>query len=194
MSRWQALISPVPPGRWCRSEAGSTTMKCEVEDIDLEEAVPMDWEFHPVGVAIGEHRHRYFLGAVLCNTAIVAGFLLAAVAAAGAQNRWCGVEWGVALGYMRAPGLVYIPLLFLMQGTSLAASNMALFPFEKRWVAGVGWVYFVLCLAAPASMWYFMLRDSRLKATTVPDPRLDARANAIVAKYHRKEEQLTGTR
>ena len=147
--------------------------ECNVEDVDLSHVEPLDWEFHPLQFPVGDHQHKYFLGACIGNTLILAAFLVLNYLAALLQTSLFHIPLGKALYYARAPGLVYIPLVWLLTGTSMSASNMAFFP--SRAPAGValaGWTFLVACLSMPVLLWCF-LRKGVFHATTVADPNLE---------------------
>ena len=54
-------------------------MMCKIEDIDLDEAEPVDWEFHPVQKPIGSSPVMYFLGGVIYNSVITVCFVVVVV-------------------------------------------------------------------------------------------------------------------
>eukprot|EP00662_Eupelagonemidae_sp_cell21_P037504 gene37504-22668_t len=84
--------------------------------------------FSPTGVALGEHRQRYFLGAVVMNLVIVAAFVAVLAVAVAVQRHGFGTTTSKAAGNVKCPGLTYLPLMFLLQGTSLCAANLAFRP------------------------------------------------------------------
>eukprot|EP00754_Rhynchopus_humris_P018808 Rhum_TRINITY_DN14614_c7_g1::Rhum_TRINITY_DN14614_c7_g1_i7::g.104293::m.104293 len=172
-------------------------MECKVEDVDLD-LEKLDWEFHPLTFGLGSHQHKYFLGAVVGNFSLLGVFLILNYLSALMLVHVFGVAWETAVYYARAPGLVYIPLVWLLMGTSMAASNMAFFPSRAPvLVAVAGWLALIACAAMPVGMWFGLLRPSRFHAVPVPDPRVNPNAAALVAELTgEKEEQklLTGWR
>eukprot|EP00661_Eupelagonemidae_sp_cell13_P004771 gene4771-3075_t len=125
-------------------------LSCEMNDIDLAHSEPIDVEFHPLRFPIGQGASRYYLGAIVGNPLLCAGMLALLVVGAAVQ-RMTGcksldvreldvqnfsfsgrdrVGWTEALGNLRAPGLCWVPLLFLSQGTSLSGAHL-LFGIER---------------------------------------------------------------
>eukprot|EP00664_Eupelagonemidae_sp_cell27_P001016 gene1016-9849_t len=84
-------------------------MGCDMEDVDLGNEEPVDWEFSPFGLALGAHPKRYFVGAVVGNPAVVAA-VLAALASGHANSLWppawwdAGAKTGVTPGQSCAAG------------------------------------------------------------------------------------------
>ena len=172
-------------------------VECKVDDVDLDHAEPLDWEFHPLLFGIGTHNHKYFLGAVVSNIGILLVFLLVNYCMALVQTSCFGISWGTALFYVRAPGLLYLPLIWLLMGTSMAASGMAFFPSRApAAVAVLGWIVLIGCASLPLVMWRMLLRPARFHATNVPDPRVNEDAAQICGKYTGDDEMqkkvLTG--
>eukprot|EP01062_Namystynia_karyoxenos_P078961 TRINITY_DN8223_c0_g1_i1.p1 TRINITY_DN8223_c0_g1~~TRINITY_DN8223_c0_g1_i1.p1 ORF type:complete len:1248 (+),score=160.64 TRINITY_DN8223_c0_g1_i1:80-3823(+) len=146
---------------------------CVIDDVDLGDAEPLDWEFHPVGQPIGSHVHMYFLGAVLFNTVVIVAFACALGVGIATVSWGLGRPLAEAAGDLKCPGLCYLPIMFLLQGTSLAASNMAFHPGRAPGaVAIAGWTYLLICVALPGVLWFTILRGTRFRACTVRDPRL----------------------
>eukprot|EP01062_Namystynia_karyoxenos_P080375 TRINITY_DN8648_c0_g1_i1.p1 TRINITY_DN8648_c0_g1~~TRINITY_DN8648_c0_g1_i1.p1 ORF type:complete len:1282 (+),score=207.74 TRINITY_DN8648_c0_g1_i1:135-3980(+) len=158
-----------------------SNLDCEVEDVDLSGAEPLDWEFHPVQVPIGSHDQKYFVGAVVFNPLICIGVLLVLLCVAGLQVTMCAQEWPQARGNMRSPGLVYIPVLFLLQGTSLSAGDLVYHP-STALLTLLGWVVLVACFALPGLLYWTLLRDKAFMASSVSDPRLCQGAAEFVAE------------
>eukprot|EP00756_Hemistasia_phaeocysticola_P065375 Hpha_TRINITY_DN8509_c0_g1::TRINITY_DN8509_c0_g1_i1::g.146525::m.146525 len=149
-------------------------VSCTVEDVDLEGAEPLDWEFHPIGTPVGGHFHRYFLGAIVFNLLIVGVILGIQSLVALIMMKSCGSSAWRAMGNVKFPGLAFIPVMFLMQGTSLAAGNMAFHPQRApAGVAVIGWIGILICVACPLGLWWFVVRGSRFHATTHPAPKLE---------------------
>eukprot|EP00662_Eupelagonemidae_sp_cell21_P024825 gene24825-30496_t len=86
------------------------------------------------------------------NSVVLAVFLAVLLAAAAAQVK-VGVQAPRAAGNVKCPGMCHIPALFLLQGTSLSAVNMAFFPGKApAGVAVVGWMGLAACCALPATV------------------------------------------
>eukprot|EP00662_Eupelagonemidae_sp_cell21_P050554 gene50554-45929_t len=113
---------------------------------------------------MARRRNRLFLGAVVYNAALVAAVLAALVAVTAAQVVGLGIPAARAAGAVKCPGLCYLPVMFLLQGTGISSANMALHP--ARWAA------LLLCGALPAALWRALLRKEKFRASTLRDPRL----------------------
>ena len=58
----QGLAAPAAlGGAYSIASAGSAgklaavmDLKCSVDDVDLQHAEPLDWEFHPIGLPLGQ--------------------------------------------------------------------------------------------------------------------------------------------
>ena len=163
-----AGASPKGPGA-----AVMVNLACKVEDLDLDAAEPLDWEFHPIGVPIGKHEHRYFVGAIVFNFLLLLAILLFLCLLALIQQWTAQIPFMHALGNVRAPGLLYVPYFFFLPGLSLSSAHMA-FNMSKAptSVAVFGWIMLVLLMVVPFLVWYFILSSRNLKAMTVPDPRI----------------------
>eukprot|EP00662_Eupelagonemidae_sp_cell21_P044260 gene44261-4716_t len=59
-----------------------------IDDVDIDGAIqgPLDWEFHPVGLPIGDHAHRY--------------------------NEESRKTAPAAMGVVKCPGLCFLPVMF----------------------------------------------------------------------------------
>eukprot|EP01063_Lacrimia_lanifica_P030796 TRINITY_DN4968_c0_g2_i3.p1 TRINITY_DN4968_c0_g2~~TRINITY_DN4968_c0_g2_i3.p1 ORF type:complete len:881 (+),score=212.70 TRINITY_DN4968_c0_g2_i3:309-2645(+) len=146
-------------------------LACEVEDVDVGDE-PLDWEMHPVGVGVGRAGSQFILGAVVYNPVLLLGFTAVLMAGAGAVKAATGWPWAIAMGHLSLPGVCYIPVLFLLQGTSLAAAQLAFAP-SRTSAGGVcfGWVLVLVCAAAPA-MAHQILGIVPRRAAVAGDPRL----------------------
>eukprot|EP01062_Namystynia_karyoxenos_P009793 TRINITY_DN13469_c0_g1_i2.p1 TRINITY_DN13469_c0_g1~~TRINITY_DN13469_c0_g1_i2.p1 ORF type:complete len:1419 (+),score=192.84 TRINITY_DN13469_c0_g1_i2:73-4329(+) len=149
-------------------------MSCQVEDVDVSGVEPLDWEFHPLGFAMGDHSHKFFLGAVLGNALLFFGFQLVHFAAVQ-LFMWFNKETLVhSMGVFKFPGVSYIFLLFLMQGTSLSAANML---FKRSGApaatAVVGAVVLLMCFAVPPLLYFKLLRPRALRAELASDDRVE---------------------
>ena len=143
---------------------------CLMDDVDLGDD-PLDWEFHPTQAAFGSTRGKFFFAALVLNPILVAGFALVALAVALVIKFCLGCDTDKALGGARAPGVVYLVHIFLLQGTSLVAAQVCFAP--ARYDAGVivlSWVLLVACVASPVAVYYVVLRRVPLKSVVMQDP------------------------
>ncbi|KAJ9468409.1 hypothetical protein DIPPA_33099 [Diplonema papillatum] len=152
---------------------------CQVEDIDLGED-PLDWEFHPLHFGIGDSPQKYFIGAVVGNVLIVLGFLAINYLVVYGSMRVFNVTREVAVFVARAPGLVYIPCMWLLTGTAMAGSYLALGSKSTGFMTILGLVALLVCAAMPISIYYMILRPSCFYAVAVADPKIDAAAAELV--------------
>lgn len=152
-------------------------LDCAIEDVDYKGAEPLDADIHPLGLPVGGHAHRYFVGAVVFNTALVAACAALMVFICGVYATCMHTTLDAAFSKFRFPGLVLAcPLLYLYQGFSLSAAHLSFGPgaFGKRapWQAcAFGWA--ALCGAAltPVTLWRRVFRNGRFWSEPVPDPR-----------------------
>ncbi|KAJ9467785.1 hypothetical protein DIPPA_27924 [Diplonema papillatum] len=146
--------------------------ECKVEDVDLDDE-PLDWEFHPLAFSIGNHKKKYFVGALVGNTCLCAGFFAAQYLVAWAIMSIWSISWGTAVFFARAPGLVAIPLMALLTGTALSSFNLALYPHSAGTLPSiVGAVGVAVCILFPLILWNCLFSLPQFKAATVPDPKL----------------------
>eukprot|EP01062_Namystynia_karyoxenos_P066891 TRINITY_DN60807_c0_g1_i1.p1 TRINITY_DN60807_c0_g1~~TRINITY_DN60807_c0_g1_i1.p1 ORF type:complete len:1414 (+),score=159.63 TRINITY_DN60807_c0_g1_i1:70-4311(+) len=149
-------------------------LDCSIEDVDLG-AEPLDFEFHPVGVGIGTNDNKYFKGAILFNALLVLGVGAVFGLLALAQVQICQTPVLKAMGNVKCPGMAFVPYMFLLQGTSLAACNLGFRPLYA--MEGLyGWCILLICVASPGLLWWLLLREKRFWAQVAEDPRLDAEA------------------
>eukprot|EP01065_Artemidia_motanka_P045995 TRINITY_DN6860_c0_g1_i1.p1 TRINITY_DN6860_c0_g1~~TRINITY_DN6860_c0_g1_i1.p1 ORF type:complete len:1177 (+),score=230.48 TRINITY_DN6860_c0_g1_i1:52-3582(+) len=174
-------------------------IRCEVDDVDLDAGKPIDLDFHPTGVPVGDSAQRYFLGAVLLNPVIVVSVLALLSLLAGAQLLYFDVagspiSWIDAFANVRGPGLCFIPFFFLLQGEALAAAHLTFF-YDRGPIAlcFVGAAALGTCAFIPFRLGKSLLRLHE-KAVTVADPRIsrEARAHLIASGVHPRGELLTG--
>eukprot|EP01063_Lacrimia_lanifica_P039177 TRINITY_DN8541_c0_g2_i2.p1 TRINITY_DN8541_c0_g2~~TRINITY_DN8541_c0_g2_i2.p1 ORF type:complete len:1032 (+),score=93.13 TRINITY_DN8541_c0_g2_i2:45-3140(+) len=128
---------------------------CDMDDVDLGYGEPLDFEFSPTGVALGDSRVRYLLGAVVMNIVLFVGCGVASLAITFAVHHCStGISWGEALGRAKTPGMLLIPFAFLLPGTSLAACRLLFFPTASG-VQGmmVGVIGLAFCIAGPSVMY-----------------------------------------
>jgi len=178
-------------------------LDCKVEGVDADHAEPIDFEYHPFGIPLGSSANKYFVGAIVVNPLLVLLFLLFAYAGVVVQLFGCccaprrcyhPTSYRQSEANMRAPGVCWLPTLFLMQGTSLSATKMTFYPHDAPGLFVVGLFFLLACTLCPVALWKYMLCPKRFKATTTPDPRLDERANAEQWSVPGKDRQnlLTG--
>ncbi|KAJ9446760.1 hypothetical protein DIPPA_07191 [Diplonema papillatum] len=148
-------------------------LNCEVQDIDLTDAEPLDWELHPMGFPLGNTQQRYYLGAVVGNATILLAIVALQLAASLFFRCRDGGSFFEAGASVRYPSLAFIPLLFLYQGTTLAAVNLVYRPGNGDGLsttvgylalAGSGWI--------PFALYWYLLRPEVFAANTVEDPGL----------------------
>eukprot|EP01062_Namystynia_karyoxenos_P059989 TRINITY_DN5141_c0_g1_i1.p1 TRINITY_DN5141_c0_g1~~TRINITY_DN5141_c0_g1_i1.p1 ORF type:complete len:1156 (+),score=66.33 TRINITY_DN5141_c0_g1_i1:71-3538(+) len=146
---------------------------CTVEDVDLHGAQPLDWEFSPTGAHIGDHDGMYFVGAVIMNPVIVLTFsVIHYFIVLVFSNIW-NLPQAAAWGLCKFPGMAIVPLMFVLQGTSLSAANLTFkVSSEPPGVAVIGFISLLLCFALPVMLWFFLLRKKVFRAVAVSDPRL----------------------
>ena len=164
-----------------RSPLGAMTatvlsaVDCKNEEVDLDES-KLDPEFHPIRAGIGNGKQKYFVGAVVYNTLIILGFAVFQFICVLILQCTNKMSYKEGRAMMKAPGLCVIPFLCLLQGTSLSASNMAIYPenIGMRFLGII--VAIVYVVLTPAGIFYFILRKKKFKATTIPDPRLEEKA------------------
>eukprot|EP01065_Artemidia_motanka_P012955 TRINITY_DN17135_c0_g1_i1.p1 TRINITY_DN17135_c0_g1~~TRINITY_DN17135_c0_g1_i1.p1 ORF type:complete len:1217 (+),score=181.29 TRINITY_DN17135_c0_g1_i1:54-3704(+) len=183
---------PPPPGTALEQAAGGVTgatdgvlgavgpvaattgllsrIDCSVEDLDLDGTAPLDFEFHPLGWAMGSHAHRYFTGAIFWNTMLILAALPLCIAFALFRSLAHNEDFRVALANARFPSLGFLPYFFLTQGTALAASNCTFFPDRAPpAVAALGAATLTVVAAVPFYLWRTLLWRN-LRAVTIDDP------------------------
>ena len=146
---------------------------CQVEDVDVSTTENLDWEFHPTRVSFGGPG-GYMVAAAVMNCVILGSLLLLQIGVSWGLLQ-CGKAntWERALGICRAPGLVFVPYLFLLQGTSLVSSQLVFFPADTNaGFAIVGGIVCALCMGSPAYLWFQVLRHVNDRAEAIPDPQL----------------------
>ncbi|KAJ9469007.1 hypothetical protein DIPPA_13058 [Diplonema papillatum] len=145
---------------------------CEVDDVDVQEAVPLDWEFHPTRLAFGTTQRKYLLGAVIMNPVIILASMAVLFGVASAIQRLRRKTWRCAQGIVRAPGFLQLPTMFLVQGTTLVAARLAFFPEGQPAVALIGWAVLLVCTVLPALVYWFVIREIPVQCAFVADPKL----------------------
>ena len=144
---------------------------CIVDDIDLEAESNLDFEFHPTQLAWGSSSWRYFYGAVAMNLTILVGVAAMLAILAIVMKTVMRIKLRSAQGLIRSPGFIYIPYLFLLQGTSLVAAKLIFFSgdFASR-VLGVA--VFVACLLPILFVYVRVFRNLEERSYVVDDPYL----------------------
>eukprot|EP01062_Namystynia_karyoxenos_P005075 TRINITY_DN11790_c0_g1_i8.p2 TRINITY_DN11790_c0_g1~~TRINITY_DN11790_c0_g1_i8.p2 ORF type:complete len:535 (+),score=97.87 TRINITY_DN11790_c0_g1_i8:3416-5020(+) len=166
---------------------------CFVDDLDLEHDEKLDVEFHPIGVPIGSHHQKYFVGAIVFNSGIVLALAAVLLLGSTVQARADGARIcpppSEYQARFRFPSFPFLPFEFLAQGTALAAAHCAFFPSRGE---GVTQPLGVLVLAAlalgPPIIWWVMLRGPRFHALSMPDPWLakrDTRTGSLRTRAYR---------
>eukprot|EP01065_Artemidia_motanka_P004274 TRINITY_DN12046_c0_g1_i1.p1 TRINITY_DN12046_c0_g1~~TRINITY_DN12046_c0_g1_i1.p1 ORF type:complete len:1230 (+),score=202.88 TRINITY_DN12046_c0_g1_i1:43-3732(+) len=181
-----AVVGRVGAGTGAGRVAVIARVSCKpMEDFDVEGAEPLDWEFHPTGVPIGSHGARYLVGAVVLNPLLVFGCVLVLLLASRTQQFWCEPDKDKAMANLRAPGLVYLPAMLLLQGTSLAAARVL--SNTKSSVPGdavaLCAVVAASCCAFPVVLWQQLLRAQKFIGIRVPDPRLSREGQALALAF-----------
>ena len=151
-----------------------SSFSCLVDDVDLEEGEKLDFTFHPTGVSLtfGGSARGYITGALIMNPLLMVGMAFLLVLVAAVAHFSLKTPWRYAFGHLRTPGVLYIPYLFLLQGTSLVAARALFYPKGSILTATVGGVILVLCLTSPLVLYLKVLRKVSGTSIQVPDPRL----------------------
>ena len=165
---------------------------CQMDDVDVGED-PLDWEFHPTTISLGSAVGRYKLAAMVMNPVVVMCIGLLVLCAAAAMQATLGFGREKAISVTRFPGILYIPYLFLLQGTSLVAAQVVFDPSRyPTMVAVLSYVTLALCLLSPVLLYTNVLRHVKREAELFPDPAIvgnpatgepGKRANSAVYKF-----------
>ena len=149
---------------------------CVVEDIDLEEEQKLDFEFHPTGLSLtfGDSTRGYINGALIMNPLLMTAAAALLIMVAGTIRCFTGLSWERCFGSLRTPGVLYIPFLFLLQGTSLVASRALFYPKGSISSGILGGIILMICLSSPMLLYLKVLRRISAKSVQMPDPRLVA--------------------
>eukprot|EP01063_Lacrimia_lanifica_P012626 TRINITY_DN1928_c1_g1_i6.p1 TRINITY_DN1928_c1_g1~~TRINITY_DN1928_c1_g1_i6.p1 ORF type:complete len:658 (+),score=86.60 TRINITY_DN1928_c1_g1_i6:114-1976(+) len=170
LSGLTSLASGGPAGRFALLRATG----CYVNDVDLGFGTALDFEFHPLGVALGSGPERYLVGAVVLNIVLVLGV--------GGVSFCCAIvfckrnayptSYGLAL--LRLPGMMMVPYLALLPGLALVSGLLIFFP--RMSASGVsvalGVVGLVVICIVPVMLHRRVLRHVADKAFLMADPRL----------------------
>ncbi|KAJ9467649.1 hypothetical protein DIPPA_07914 [Diplonema papillatum] len=82
------------------------------------------------------------------------------------------VPWLEALGHVQSPGVLFVPYLFLLQGTSLVAARLLFFPKSTGPIMLAGAVVLAACVASPILVYQFVVRVIPATVKYVPDPKV----------------------
>ena len=165
---------------------------CQMDDVDVGDE-PLDWEFHPTTMSLGSAVGRYKLAAMVMNPVVVVCIGLLVLCAAAVMQATQGYGREKAISVTRFPGILYIPYLFLLQGTSLVAAQVVFDPSRyPTMVAVLSYVTLALCLLSPVLLYTNVLRHVKREAELFPDPAIvgnpatgepGKRANSAVYKF-----------
>ena len=160
-----------------------TSFTCAVSDVDLKDDAQLDIAFHPTRVAFsfGGPSRQYIVAALIMNPVLLLGFAVLLVIVASFVHFISSTPWGESFGNLRAPGILYIPYLFLLQGTSLAAARAVFHPRGPVIVIVLGSVSLLISLASPLILYLKVLRRVAPECTQIADPRLYKTVDSDVA-------------
>ena len=82
-----------------------------------------------------------------------------------------GRSWDPTLGALHSPGIIFIPFMFLLQGTCLVAAKMGL-PPDGSFTSVYSSLILVVCCACPFAVYWVVIRKVKQKAYMIPDPML----------------------
>eukprot|EP01063_Lacrimia_lanifica_P010271 TRINITY_DN1699_c0_g1_i2.p1 TRINITY_DN1699_c0_g1~~TRINITY_DN1699_c0_g1_i2.p1 ORF type:complete len:786 (+),score=107.48 TRINITY_DN1699_c0_g1_i2:291-2360(+) len=146
---------------------------CEVDDVDLGFDEPLDFEFHPTGVALGRGRARYLVGAVVMNLTLLIAFLGLCVGGAVLLATVTDRTFEQSLAVLKSPGLLLVPYMFLLPGTCLASARLLFSPHVIGTpYAVLGGIVLVFVCASPVLLYTCIIRHVSAEAHIVADPRL----------------------
>eukprot|EP01059_Diplonema_ambulator_P015901 TRINITY_DN27110_c0_g1_i1.p1 TRINITY_DN27110_c0_g1~~TRINITY_DN27110_c0_g1_i1.p1 ORF type:complete len:718 (+),score=146.11 TRINITY_DN27110_c0_g1_i1:254-2155(+) len=127
---------------------------------------PLPWELHPIGRPIGTHRGSYEVGAMVYNTTIILTFLCLLLLCALIVKRVKGLgSYREAMAQVRCPCLVYIPIMFLMQGIAFAAPKLLLRPEKLPFLSvALAGTFIIILIGGPILLYFTLLRARHFKA------------------------------
>ncbi|KAJ9473112.1 hypothetical protein DIPPA_33163 [Diplonema papillatum] len=148
---------------------------CNVDDVDLEEAEELDWEFHPTRIGITTGARQYMIAAMIMNPIVILLIFLVGYAVAGALYRFYNISSvDQACGNMKLPGFLYVPYLFLLQGTSLVSSRLVFYPKnDPVFLTVLSAVVMVGCFVSPCVIYYYVLRRAASRARYMKESKSD---------------------
>ena len=115
--------SPIVAMRGGRVQFLMRTTECPLEDT----AVPLDFGQHPIGISLGEGKYRYYIGAVILNTALMAVIVVLYFGVAALywaiRGRHFDVTktYGRSLRFLRMPSILVAPYALYIQPTLTSA-------------------------------------------------------------------------
>ncbi|KAJ9473115.1 hypothetical protein DIPPA_33184 [Diplonema papillatum] len=113
------------------------------------------------------------LAAMVMNPVILAAMYAILLALSWLMHYLSAVPWQQALGNARTPGLLYVPFLFLLQGTSLVSFRCAFYPGnDPAFMTFIAWVCTAACCAMPGVIYYYVLRRIEKDARHMKDPKI----------------------
>eukprot|EP01063_Lacrimia_lanifica_P030306 TRINITY_DN4801_c0_g1_i3.p1 TRINITY_DN4801_c0_g1~~TRINITY_DN4801_c0_g1_i3.p1 ORF type:complete len:671 (+),score=120.63 TRINITY_DN4801_c0_g1_i3:274-2013(+) len=127
----------------------------------------MSWELHPTQLGIGGGPEKELIGACIMNMLLLLGLSVVMVGAAGGVRAATGQSWEEARAAVRFPGICYIPYLFLLQGTSLAAARALFYPGGSVAIGLIGGATAFFSLSVPVLIHIRVVRAPSGKV--VPD-------------------------
>ncbi|KAJ9453934.1 hypothetical protein DIPPA_31671 [Diplonema papillatum] len=118
------------------------------------------------------------MGAVLMNPLLLAALALVVNGLALAWRWSKDVPWLEAQGSVQSPGVLSLPYLFLLQGTSFVAAQLLFFPKSTAFCVLGGGTVLAACVASPILLYYYVVRQIPVDVTYVPDPRVTIASTA----------------
>ncbi|KAJ9467648.1 hypothetical protein DIPPA_07936 [Diplonema papillatum] len=112
------------------------------------------------------------MGAAIMNPLIFGVLVLIINGLALAWRVVHEVPWLEALGSVQSPGVLFIPYLFLLQGTSLVAARLFFLPNTSSLATVLGAVVLAACVASQVLIYYYIVRQVPFAVKYVPDPRV----------------------
>ncbi|KAJ9437773.1 hypothetical protein DIPPA_21928 [Diplonema papillatum] len=112
------------------------------------------------------------MGAALMNPLLLAALALVVNGLALAWRWFKDVPWLEAQGSVQSPGVLSVPCLFLLQGTSFVAAQLLFFPKSTAFGVLAGGTVLAACVASPILLYYYVVRQVPFDVAYVPDPRV----------------------
>ena len=157
---------------------------CEMDDVDVGDDV-LDWEFHPTVMPFGSSAGRYKVAAIIMNSALILAIGLICIGVATAIQHFGATSREKSLAMARLPGILYIPYLFLLQGTSLVSAQIcfAAGSYNTGTVL-IGAIALCACLASPILLHLLVLKRVSQGAVLFPDPAIYGETEGLKGKRH----------
>ena len=151
-----------------------TSFGCSVEDVDIEENDQLDVEFHPTRVAFSfaGNGRKYIVAALIMNPILLLSMAALLVIITSLVHYTAGIPWECAFGNMRTPGVLYIPYLFLLQGTCLVAAKEVFHPKGSVMASLLGVCVLIACVSSPIIIYFKILIKVSANSCQISDPRL----------------------